>query len=105
MCLEAALQRRYGIRFSAWPYRLWFITLLFKGLDEAAVTEICEELQRELDEDLDVYTRIFRRRFPTIAQMLSMEGRNVLDTILSNTPMSTDILERINSKIIRNLPV
>ena len=100
MC--SALYRRFEVRLSAWPYRLYALANDSFTEDEKIAT--ARSLLQEDVVMLDVYSRGIRAMFPSVEQLLSRPCGTVLSTDFKVHPFGTDSVERLNAELARGHP-
>lgn len=100
--LNSALFRRYEVRFSCWPYRLYGLQSPGFGDDEQV--SVCQDLLAASREMLDVYSLGIRMRFPTVEALRSYECITTLKNDFRTHAYATDFVERLNAELARGHP-
>ena len=65
---------------------------------------MCEKVLHAPQQEMDVYLRGFRNLYPSVELLRSKEARETYKTDMKKHWMSTDVIERKNSTILRSHP-
>lgn len=97
--LVAALYRRYELRFSSWPYKLY--ALFCPAFTEDHRRRVISELLGARSEVLDIYSRGIRKLFPTPERLQSVHCQAVLEGDFARHAHNIAQVERLNAELTR----
>lgn len=100
--LSAALFRRYEVRLSAWPFRLF--ELVRDDSPEAGKVAVANALLEAPRDMLDVYSLGVRTYFNSVEALLSVECRTILTSDFNSHAYGTDLVERLNAELTSRHP-
>lgn len=100
--LSTASFRRYELKFSDLLYKMWLVVMGY--LEEGEQVAVCERVLQTPQEEIDVYLRGFRNLYSSVELLLSKEARETYKTDMKHHWVSTDVIERLNSSILRSHP-
>ncbi|CAK0820927.1 unnamed protein product [Prorocentrum cordatum] len=96
--LSSALYRRYELRLSSWPYKLYAL-ISADDYTEEQRTSLAQELLDADADVLDVYSRGIRRLYPTVQRLLSFDCYSTLLADFRSHPYGIDFIERPNKQM------
>lgn len=100
--IASAHARRSELKYAGFPYILWLLLLLVVPHDKKLA--ICACLLAADERTLDVWSKGIRRLYGTAALLLSQECLCVIYADLMSHAWSSDIVERLNSELLRSHP-
>lgn len=98
----AIVGRRYEVKYSSWPYRLY--ALCSDDFSAEEKQTIAEEALQTTRCCRDIFTQGFCLRFHTVERMLSHEARSTLRATFENVRLSTDLSERLHAEVTASKP-
>ena len=98
--MASSIYRRYEVKYSAWPYRLFKLCSAHCNQEERDSVSASVEAARACC--LDSFTDGLRKRFGQ--NMLSIEAKLVIQNALDSLQMATDLSERQNAEINATKP-
>jgi len=95
--VHAAVFRRYELKYSRWPYRLF--RLIGSGWDDVEQAAVVDEAMRLGRCCVDTFTRGMRARFPSGEKLRSQEAKSTIRAAFDSQRLTSDFSERQNAEI------
>ena len=96
--LISAANRRWNLKFTAYPFPLWALGNNLFTLDEQA--QVATNLLKATTKQVDSYAGAVRRKWPTLEKLLSPSVAFMVQTDLDLHPIDTGHIERLNSELV-----
>lgn len=95
--------RRYELKYSSWPYRLY--ALCSEAYSAAEKATIAQEALSSPRCCRDTFTHGICLRFPTVERLMSKDASTAMAVAFDNLRLATDLSERMNAEITAAKPL
>jgi len=101
--LSSAVYRKYELKYSDLHWKLYQGAMGSRS--GVLLDELLDEVFSAPDEWIDIYVRGFRRIYNTKELIVSPSARATIIIDVKSLPASSDLIERLNSEMMRSHPV